>query len=73
MTVRAKFKCTEIVERHYGKIYKFFPVMDDGTPENQRYNKYTPNGSLEIEVNNPNVQFEIEKFYYLDFNEVPEE
>ncbi len=54
MTVRAKFNA----------------IGDDGTPENERYHRYTPSGILEMTVDNPAVTFAIQEAYYLDFSPV---
>lgn len=69
MPVRAKFRCnsTESFGESAARIFKFTAVYDQDTPENQRYAKYTPAGTLQIHVDNPNVDFEIGKYYYLDF------
>lgn len=66
---RGKFKCVAAT-KHAGYsavTYKFFAVCNDGTPENERFHKYTPSGTLEISVDNPNVNFELGVDYYLDF------
>lgn len=74
-TTRAKFSCFQEVVRtnQYGndgkRTYEFQAVYDDGTPENERYSKYTPYGKLEIAVDNPAVVFKPGKLYYLDFTE----
>jgi hypothetical protein len=47
--------------------YEFTAVHDNDTPENERYSKYTPVGSLKFTVTNPAVSFEPGKQYYLDF------
>jgi len=73
-TTRAKFRCA--TEKRYSKkadgqrIYEFHAVYDDGTPENERYAKYTPSGRIEITVDNPAVEFELGRDYYLDFTPV---
>lgn len=68
-TVRAKFRCNSVVD--FGpttaKAVNFTAVMDNDTPENERYAKYTPSGQLNIHVDNPAVVFEPGKAYYLDF------
>jgi hypothetical protein len=78
--VRAKFYCqtekTVVFNRPHAaehgasREYIFGAVYDDGTPENQRYAKASPSGSLTIVVDNPAVTFEPGKSYYLDFTEV---
>lgn len=51
------------------KVLVFSAVYDNGTPENQRFTKATPSGTLEMIVDNPDAlkQFELGKSYYLDF------
>ncbi|MGN2244926.1 hypothetical protein ACFWZU_15635 [Frateuria sp. GZRR33] len=70
MTVRAKFVCDSVKQHRWNptlKTYEFNAVCADEVPENQRYHKYTPAGSLQISVDNPSVDFELGKAYYLDF------
>lgn len=70
MQVRAKFLCHGFAEStHFpgARVYSFMAVYDDGTPENQRYAKTSPTGSLNITVDNPDVTFLSGKYYYLDF------
>lgn len=71
ITTRAKFQCVSETRHSYGqegaRTYKFQAINDPEAPENERFCKYTPSGSLEICVDNPNVQFELGRFYYLDF------
>lgn len=72
ITTRAKFRCiTEsrsafVVEGDV-RTYEFQAMYDADVPEDQRYAKYTPSGSLKITVDNPNVTFELGQQYYLDF------
>jgi hypothetical protein len=71
MNVRAKVRCTEAT--NFGgtlRRYKFNAVSDDGTPENKRYHKYSPNGLAEFTVDNPEVYFQPGECYYLDFSPV---
>lgn len=73
---RAKFNCSSVTQySHTGegaKRYEFTAVYDNGLPENKRFAKYSPSGSLSILVDNPAVQFEVGKSYYLDFIEAPQ-
>lgn len=76
MHVRAKFRCTSVTQFASGsggassvRQFKFNAVCADEVPENARFHRATPNGSLEITVDNPDVQFEPGKCYYLDFQE----
>lgn len=75
--VRGKFKLDQITQHSYNngaRTLKFNAVSNDGTPENERFHKYTPYGDVTITVDNPRAleQFEIGKYYYLDFSPVPE-
>lgn len=75
ITTRAKFECRTETRNSWGegsRTYEFQAVSDPDTPENERYCKYTPAGSLKITVDNPNVEFKLGRAYYLDFTEVEE-
>lgn len=71
-TVRALFRCTEVTHTKHApnadesRRFKFQAMYDDRVPEQARYAKYTPSGELTITVDNPAVQWETGKFYYLD-------
>lgn len=65
--VRAKFVCDKKEPNGEGFTYKFSPVVGGATKENDSFFKYTPWGTLEMGVVNPNVDFEVGKEYYLDF------
>lgn len=72
MTVRAKFRCNSVESFSPAGVdgtrtFRFQAAYDPNTPEDQRYAKYTPSGSLTIQVDNPAVVFEPGKAYYLDF------
>lgn len=72
MSVRAKFKVTSITETEGGlKSIKLQPVTS-GSPENTKFFKYTPYGSIEMGTVNPAAA---EKFkpgmeMYVDFTPV---
>jgi len=76
MTVRAKFRCNSVTQFTSGaggsRRYNFSAVYDTSTPENARFTKATPWGDLSMNVDNPDVDFEIGKSYYLDFAEATE-
>jgi len=70
--VRAKFTCLSIKQYAYGgRELSFVAVYDDGTPENQRFSKATPSGTLTMTVDNPPAAefFILGKEYYLDLTE----
>ena len=76
MNVRAKFTCISETHRRWSvnsdpsRSYEFQAVYDQDTPEDQRFAKATPTGSLQIGVDNPAVVFEPGRSYYLDFTPV---
>lgn len=74
--VRAKFRViseTRFTNSDDGaRQIRFQPMYDPDLPEDQRYAKYTPSGNLELHVDNPAVQFEVGRDYYLDFTPVDE-
>lgn len=70
MAVRAKFKLIEITATHWGsKRLKFSCEYDSTIPEDQRFQKATPTGSIEMQIDNPAAveQFALGKTYYADF------
>ncbi len=76
MNTRGKFKCDKETKVYWSeslRVYTFSAVCNEGTPENDRFHKYTPSGSIEITVDNPNVKFELGKMYFVDFSEAPKE
>lgn len=78
MNVRAKFKVTELVNRssNYGTTVqdsctvKLQPAMGD---ENKTWSKWTPGGSIEMSISNPDAfkQFKIGEYYFVDFTAAP--
>lgn len=78
MSVRGKFKLTAIEQCSWAKggsvahTLKFRTIYDQSIPEDQRFAKATPTGSLEMQVDNPAAleQFALGGDYYLDFTPV---
>lgn len=74
--IRAKFKCISETHHAYGqegaRQYRFQAQYDPNLPEDQRFAKATPSGTLEIHVDNPSAQFTLGADYYLDFVPVDE-
>jgi hypothetical protein len=71
--MRAKFRVNSFTQfAGAGRKFELGAVTDDGTPENERYNKATPAGALSITIDNPAVVDFLQpgKSYYLDFTEV---
>lgn len=80
MSVRAKMNLTSITEEKYGpqdgnsmKYLNFSCQYDTTIPEDQRFQKATPNGSAKFQVDNPDAlaQFIPGQSYYVDFTPVP--
>lgn len=78
-TARAKFRCSAVefqgnpADEVSPRIYTFAAVYDTSTEENKRFTRATPWGEIKMRVDNPDVQFAVGTFYYLDFTEVPAE
>jgi hypothetical protein len=79
MTIRCKFRLTEIRSSAWGrnqpeqKVYVFTTQYDPSIPEDQRFCKATPNGKFEMTVDNPVAQaaFKLGHDYYFDAEECP--
>jgi hypothetical protein len=74
--MRAKFKIIEIVSTEHGEVLKFSAVCGNknfgpnGESEDNTYARYTPSGSLEMTVTNPDL-IGVHKpgdTFYLDFH-----
>lgn len=67
--VRAKFKVDSITLYAESRSVKMSPVTS-GSEENKSFSKWTPSGSLEINISNPDAydKFEQGKEYYIDFS-----
>lgn len=77
MSVRAKFQVTNVVQNtgwNNGPHETSTVVLSAVSNEtNKTWSKWTPSGKLEMQINNPEAlkQFEIGKFFFLDFTEAP--
>lgn len=68
--VRAKFRVESVTHHAHGaRTVKLSAVTADGIPENERFHKWTPSGSIEMAVDNPAAfeQFVPGAFYFIDF------
>lgn len=78
MTVRAKFRCSEIIEHAYGeklmKTIKLEPVFksNDPTSENSKFWAASPNGEIRLGTLNMEAAnyFTINGEYYIAFTKV---
>mgnify|MGYP003396251839 CR=1 FL=1 len=72
--VRAKLVLQEITDCSWGgKRIKFQTQYDSSIPEDQRFQKATPTGSAEFQIDNPAAleQFKLGETYYVDFTPAP--
>lgn len=74
--MRAKVHVIGVEKPYEGaEVLRFSPVVSgeqfgpNGESENNTYARYTPSGSIELHVTNPNLhgQFEAGQEYYVDF------
>jgi hypothetical protein len=76
VTTRAKFRCTGYTTTRWGAqadpthAYEFQAMYDPDQPEDERFAKATPTGSLKFVVDNPSVSFEPGASYYIDITPV---
>lgn len=76
MSVRAKFKLTEIRRHYWGapqqRTLRFDAQYDPGIPEDQRFYDATPSGHFEMLCNNQAAldQFKLGEDYYFDITPV---
>ena len=76
--MRAKMSVSEVIRRGGSEVLKLHPVArssqypDDGSDEDNTYAKFSPSGSLELTVCNPELigKFNPGDTYYLDFTKV---
>jgi len=63
---RAKFKCVEVTQTTTGRRVKLLTVTND-SPENKTFFKWTPSGTIDMGILNPEVDFEVGEDYFVDF------
>lgn len=77
MQVKAKFMLTGHNHQGWGNgdrhEFTFTPQYDPNLPEDQRFNKASPSGTMTITVDNPGVvefwRDRVGKQFYLDFTQ----
>jgi hypothetical protein len=77
--VRCKMVCTEKAERFNQwsqqpeKETVVVKLTAANGPQNQTWSKYTPTGSIELQITNPAAfeQFKLGQAYFVDFVEAP--
>lgn len=75
MNVRAKFKVTSVKQVDWSptiRVVGLTAVSADDVPENQRFHKYTPSGTVEMTIDNPLAAeaLALGKAFYVDFTPV---
>lgn len=74
MRTRAKFQCLSVTDHGWNKTVKLNVVYSrkEGE-ENYDFTKATPNGNIEMTIDNPAalVIFKPQGYYYVDFSEAP--
>lgn len=75
MSVRAKFQVTSVKSFAWNPSSKeitLTPQYDTEIPEDQRFQKATPQGTFTMTVDNPAAsdQLELGKFFYIDLTPV---
>lgn len=70
--LRAKMKCDSVTRTTYGETIKLHPVHS-GSPENEQWSKYTPSGSLDLTITNPDAFGKMQPGdeFFLDLTPVP--
>lgn len=76
MNIRCKFRCTDIKDNGPGqpKEVDFATQYDPALPEDQRYTKATPWGTLTVSIDNPVALAELRvgATYYVDLIPAPD-
>lgn len=73
MSVRAKFKVTQITEQEGGIKSVMLMAVTNGSEENKQFFKWTPSASIDLSTLNTTAaeQFVPGKEFYVDFTEAP--
>jgi len=71
-SVRAKFKCTSVTENEGGLKTVNLQAVTSGSPENEKFFKWTPSASIQLSTLNPDAaaQFKPGQQFYVDFTPV---
>lgn len=69
--MRAKFQLIEIANTLWGaRRLKYAAMYDTTIPEDQRFQKATPSATIEMLLDNPEVEVALGDYYYVDFNKI---
>ena len=74
--VRGKFHISKVASVAWSPTAKEITlqaIYDTSIPENERFSRATPSGSITMTVDNPPASDELAlgKYFYVDFSEVP--
>lgn len=70
---RCKFRVTSITDHgNENKTIHLHTQYDTSVPEDQAFSKYTPSGSIDVQINNPAVvpMFTVGREFYVDLTPV---
>lgn len=75
--MRAKMQIQSVEQFEHGEKLRMFPVCGkapfgpNGESEDNTYARFTPSGSLELQINNPDLagKFKPGQRFYVDFTE----
>lgn len=68
--VRAKFRVTQVTKTESGEKVELAPVTG-GSPENEKFFKWTPSGKIEMGIVNPEIkEFNPGDEFYVDFTKI---
>lgn len=71
--MRAKMSCESVIPQQFGGYQVTFRCQYDAAcPEDQRFTKATPWGTIHMQIDNPEAikQLEIGAQYYVDFSKI---
>jgi hypothetical protein len=74
MTIRAKFSCSSVQDFGSTETVSLNAVNGPKGTANAQWSKWTPSGSLSLNISNPDARgkFKPGGYYYLDIQEAPE-
>jgi hypothetical protein len=73
-TVRAKLRCTSVTNHAdmTARTFEFTAQYDTSIPEDRRFQQYSPSATFKTLVDNPAIDWQPGKSYYVDFTPVEE-
>lgn len=70
--MRAKVKVESVCVTEGSDTVRMRPVTQSDNPEDNSYARYTPNGLIELQIDNPNLRGKVQPgdVFYVDFSKV---